>query len=150
MRKYERQRKILSLIDEYEIETQEELSSLLKENEVEATQATLSRDIKELRLTKVQTPEGLLKYTSVDVMYDSLHERLNKILVSAILTLKANNGRIIIKTLSYAATVVGLALTNKKIKGIAGIIAGHDTIIIEVDERYDARELLKTIERLIY
>lgn len=150
MRKYERQRKILSLIDEYEIETQEELSSLLKENEVEATQATLSRDIKELRLTKVQTPEGLLKYTSVDVMYDSLHERLNKILVSAILTLKANNGRIIIKTLSYAATVVGLALTNKKIKGIAGMIAGHDTIIIEVDERYDARELLKTIERLIY
>ena len=143
MRKYDRQRLILSLI-------QEQLSELLLERDVVATQATISRDIKELRITKVQTGDGVYKYTVIDTMHDTLNERLSKILRSAVLSIKPNRDRILINTISYAATVTALAITNRKIEGIAGIIAGHDTILIEVEEGYDVKELAKTIEGFIY
>ena len=100
MKKYDRQRLILSLIEHHDIETQEQLASLLKEHGVEATQATISRDIKELRITKVQTPDGLYKYTVLDTMHDSLNERLNEIFKSAVLSLKINRDMIIVKTIS--------------------------------------------------
>ena len=90
MKKYTRQRLILNLIEENEIQTQEELSEYLKERGVRATQATISRDIKELRISKVQTTDGEYKYAIIDTVHDSLNERLDKIFKSAVLSIKRN------------------------------------------------------------
>ena len=148
MKKYDRQKLILPLIEHHDTETQEELAELLKEHGVEATQATISRDIKELRITKVQTPDGLYKYTVLDTMHDSLNERLNKIFKSAVLSLKINRDMIIIKTISYTATVCGWTITNAKIEGIAGIITGHDTIFIEVEDGYKLEDVVERIRNI--
>lgn len=150
MRKYDRQRIILSLIEDNVVETQEELTELLKENGITATQATISRDIKELRITKVQTENGEYKYTVIDTMYDTLNERYNKIFKASILSIKENKDKIIISTISYAATVTAQALVNKKIDGIAYTLAGHDTILIEVEEDYKASDVLDKIKETIY
>ena len=148
MKKYDRQRMILSIIEHHDTETQEELSALLKEHGVNATQATISRDIKELRITKVQTPDGLYKYTVLDTLHDSLNERLNKIFKSSVLSLKINRNMIIVKTISYTATVCGWTITNAKIPGVAGIITGHDTIFIEVEEGYRLEDIVDKIRNL--
>lgn len=150
MRKYDRQRIILTLIENNDVETQEQLTDLLKESGITATQATISRDIKELRITKVQTDDGIYKYTVIETMNDTLNERLSKIFRSSVLSIKANRGQIIVNTVSYAATVSALYLTNQKISEIAGMIAGHDTILVQVNEEASIEELITKIEGLIY
>lgn len=150
MRKYDRQRIILTLIEENIVETQEELTQLLKENGITATQATISRDIKELRITKVQTENGVYKYTVIDTMYDTLNERYNKIFKASILSIKEHKGKIIISTISYAASVTAQALVNKKIEGIAYTLAGHDTILVEVNENYEVSDVVEKIKETLY
>ena len=80
MKKYTRQRLILDIIQNNEVKTQSQLSKLLRDQGVDATQATISRDIKELRISKVQTDDYEYKYTVIDTVYDSLNERMEKYL----------------------------------------------------------------------
>ncbi len=148
MKKYTRQRLILDLIQDMEIKTQEDLSSILKEKGVHATQATISRDIKELRISKVQTVEGEYKYALIDTVHDSLSERLDKIFRSAVLSIKDNGDLIIVKTIAYTATVCGLTITNAKIDGISGIITGHDTIFIAVENKERIETIVEEIKAL--
>ena len=131
-----------------EIKTQEDLSSILKEKGVHATQATISRDIKELRISKVQTVEGEYKYALIDTVHDSLSERLDKIFRSAVLSIKDNGDLIIVKTIAYTATVCGLTITNAKIDGISGIITGHDTIFIAVENKERIETIVEEIKAL--
>lgn len=149
MKKYTRQRIILDLIEENEIKTQEELSEFLMTKGVRATQATISRDIKELRISKVQTSEGEYKYALIDTVHDSLNERLDKIFRSAVLSIKRNEDMIIIKTIAHTGTVCGMAVTNSKIKGISGILTGNDTIFITVDDKNDMDKILDQIKESI-
>lgn len=150
MRKYDRQRVILSLINDNVVQTQEELSELLKEHGIVATQATISRDIKELRITKVQIDDGVYKYTVLDTMHDTLNERYSKIFKSSLLSIKESNDKIIISTVSYAATVAAQALQNSKVEGISYILAGHDTIVVEVKPEYDISDVMEKIRDLLY
>lgn len=149
MKKYTRQRLILDLIDEYQIHTQEELSEYLEKNGVKATQATISRDIKELRITKVQTPEGDYHYAIIETVHDSLNERLAKIFRSAVLSIKRNEDMVIVKTISHTATVCGMAITNAKLKNISGILTGNDTIYIAVEDKDGLDELVEDIKSII-
>lgn len=149
MKKYTRQRLILDLIEENIIQTQEELSDYLKNNGVRATQATISRDIKELRISKVQTSDGDYRYAIIDTVHDSLNERLEKIFRSAVLSIKRNEDLIIVKTISNTATVCGLAITNAKLKGITGIITGNDTIFIAVDDKTQIDSIIDSIKSIV-
>lgn len=149
MKKYTRQRIILDLIEEFEIKTQEELSEYLMTRGVRATQATISRDIKELRISKVQTAEGEYKYALIDTVHDSLNERLDKIFRSAVLSIKRNEDMIIIKTIAHTGTVCGMAVTNSKIKGIAGILTGNDTIFVAVENKEELDSILEQIKESI-
>ncbi len=149
MKKYTRQRLILDLIEENIIQTQEELSEYLKENGVRATQATISRDIKELRISKVQTSDGDYRYAIIDTVHDSLNERLEKIFRSAVLSIKRNEDLIVVKTISNTATVCGLAITNAKLKGITGIITGNDTIFIAVDDKTQIDNIIDSIKSIV-
>lgn len=130
MKKYNRQRLILDLIDQKEIHTQEELAELLREQGIHATQATISRDIKELRISKVQTLKGDYKYTVLDTVHDSLNERLHKIIRSSILSIYHNGNMVIIETVMYCAPVVSMTITNAKLENVAGIVSGYDTLFI--------------------
>ena len=149
MKKYTRQRLILNLIKENEIQTQEELSEYLKERGVRATQATISRDIKELRISKVQTTDGEYKYAIIDTVHDSLNERLDKIFKSAVLSVKRNEDMVIVKTISHTATVCGMTITNAKLKNISGIITGNDTIFIAPEDKSKLEILEEDIKTII-
>lgn len=149
MKKYTRQRLILDLIEENVIRTQEELSDFLKANNVRATQATISRDIKELRISKVQTSDGDYRYAIIDTVHDSLNERLEKIFRSAVLTIKSNGDMVIVKTIANTGTVCGHAITNAKIKGIAGILTGNDTVFIAADDKNDLDAIVEQIQAIV-
>lgn len=149
MKKYTRQRLILDLIQNNEVKTQSQLSRLLKEMGVDATQATISRDIKELRISKVQADDYEYKYTVIDTVHDSMNERLEKIFKASVLSVEDNNDLIIIKTISYTATVCGLFITNAKLENIAGIITGHDTIFISPKKLELKHELIEKIRSLV-
>lgn len=149
MKKYNRQRLILDLIENNNVQTQEELSELLKKEGVEATQATISRDIKELRITKIQLSNGLYKYTVLDPIQDSLNERLNNILRSAVLSVHHNENLIIIQTVLYCAAVCGMAITNAKLDNIEGMVTGMDTIFVAVNDKTQIDRTLKEIQELL-
>ena len=149
MKKYTRQRMILDLIEEHDVQTQEELSHYLSENGVRATQATISRDNKELRISKVQTTDGIYKYALIDTVHDSLNERLDKIFRSAVLSIKHNGDMVLVKTISHTAVVSGMAITNAKIAGISGILCGNDTIFITVDNKQDLDNITDQIKKII-
>lgn len=149
MKKYTRQRLILNLIDKHEIKTQDELADMLKDNGVVATQATISRDIKELRISKVQASNGEYKYTILDTVQDSLNDRIDKIHRSACLSVDHNGDMIIVKTIAYCATICGLRITNAKFDHIAGIVTGHDTIFIAVEDRKYLDQLVREIKELM-
>ena len=149
MNKYNRQRIILDIIASSPIKTQDELSDRLRERGVRATQATISRDIKELRITKVQTRDGEYQYVALDTVFDSMNDRMAKIFRSAVLSVHDNGQMIIVQTIAYTATVVGWTITNAKIDGIAGILTGHDTIFIAVDNKKDIDRIVLQIQELM-
>ena len=149
MKKYTRQRIILDLIENIEIETQEELADYLLEKGIEITQATISRDIKELRLVKVLTSNGKYKYATIDNQYEGANERLAKILKSSVLSVDRAENIIVIKTLPGAAQVCASAVDNFKIEGIAGTIAGDDTIFIVISRSDIVESALNNIQNLL-
>ncbi|MGO3018031.1 MAG: arginine repressor [Anaerococcus sp.] len=130
MKKYTRQRLILDIIQNNEVKTQSQLSKILRDHGVDATQATISRDIKELRISKVQTDDYDYRYTVVDTVYDSLNERMEKIFKESVLSVEQYNSIIVVKTIAYTAAVCGQFITNAKIENIGGIVTGLDTIFI--------------------
>ncbi|WP_300408200.1 arginine repressor [Lagierella sp.] len=149
MKKYARQRLILDLVQKNEIKTQEELSELLEENGVRATQATISRDIKELRISKVQSRDGEYQYAVIDTVHDSLNERLNKIFKSAVLNIDHNGDMVIVKTISHTATLCAVPITNAKIKNVCGILSGDDVIFIAVDDKSKLDKIVDEIKSIM-
>ncbi|NLJ97927.1 MAG: arginine repressor [Tissierellia bacterium] len=149
MKKYTRQRIILDLIESVEIETQEELGDYLLKKGIDITQATISRDIKELRLVKVLTPKGKYKYAPMDSQHEGVNDRLVKIFRSSVLNVNKAEGIIVIKTLPGAAQVCASALDNFRMDGIAGTIAGDDTIFVAISHRDIVDTAFKTIQSLL-
>lgn len=149
MKKYTRQRIILDLIESVEIETQEDLGDYLLKKGIDITQATISRDIRELRLVKVLTSKGKYKYAPMDSQYEGINERLIKIFKSSVLNVHKAEGMVIIKTLPGAAQVCASALDNFKIEDIAGTIAGDDTIFVAISHRDIVETAFKTIQSLL-
>ena len=130
--KTKRQRKIIELITNYDIETQEELAAKLVENGFNVTQATISRDIRELNLTKIATKGGKQKYavqSSSDIVSNSKYMR---VLNDGIITMDTAGNILVVKTVSGMAMAVAAALDAMQIKEILGCIAGDDTIMCVV------------------
>jgi transcriptional regulator of arginine metabolism len=149
MKKYTRQRLILDIIQNNEVKTQSQLSEILKEHGVDATQATISRDIKELRISKVQTDDYDYKYTIVDTVYDSLNERMEKIFKESVLSVERNYQIVVVKTIAYTATVCGQYITNAKLDNIGGIVTGLDTIFITPNDMAKIDNLVEDIRDMV-
>lgn len=126
---------ILQLIDAMDIETQEELAAELKRHGVNVTQATVSRDIKEMRLFKVLTDSGKYKYASVNRSERDVNSRLIRIFTESVISIEAADNLIIIKTLSASAGGAAEAIDNLHWKPIVGTLAGDNTIFVALESK---------------
>lgn len=130
--KYQRQAKIMELVKKYDIETQEELTERLSAEGFNVTQGTVSRDIREMNLTKVATLSGGQKYAIQNVGQQELPESYKRALNSGIVSIDTAENIIVIKTVSGMAMAVAAALDNMEISGLVGTIAGDDTVFVAV------------------
>ena len=147
--KTKRHRKIIELITNYDIETQEELAAKLVENGFNVTQATISRDIRELNLTKIATKGGKQKYavqSSSDIVSNSKYMR---VLNDGIITMDTAGNILVVKTVSGMAMAVAAALDAMQIKEILGCIAGDDTIMCVVKHAEETDRVKEHIESFI-
>ena len=147
--KTKRQRKIIELITNYDIETQEELAAKLVENGFNVTQATISRDIRELNLTKIATKGGKQKYavqSSSDIVSNSKYMR---VLNDGIITMDTAGNILVVKTVSGMAMAVAAALDAMQIKEILGCIAGDDTIMCVLKHAEETDRVKEHIESFI-
>ena len=125
-----RQVAILDIIEKQEIETQEELASALNARGIRVTQATVSRDIKELRLLKVLTPSGKYKYATGDQADNNLTDRFIRMLAESLLFVSSANNLIVVKTLSGSANVAAEALDSMHWPEVLGTLAGDNTVLL--------------------
>lgn len=128
--KKERQEKIREIIENYKIDTQDELIKRLKENGFSATQATMSRDIKDLKLTKISDGINGYYYVFPNTMNSSDINKLNASLTNLIISVNCAMNIIVIKTHAGMAQAVATGIDNIKSDDILGCVAGDDTIFI--------------------
>lgn len=140
---------INKLIASENIETQEELAAKLREQGLSVTQATVSRDIKELRLIKVLTSEGRYKYATVEKAESDLQERFIRMFSNCVLSVTASGNIIVIKTIAGSASPAAEAVDSLKWPDIIGTIAGENTILIVVREGRPVNEIIKKIQKML-
>lgn len=145
-----RQSKIIELIEEHDIMTQEELSELLSKAGFQNTQATISRDIRELKLTKITTTSGKPKYAQQPPQDMDIWKKYRQVLAAGILTMEASENLIVIKTVSGVAMAVAAALDHLDINGLMGCIAGDDTIIAVARSKDMSEKVIANIEKTAY
>ena len=139
-----RQTAILSIIEQNDIETQEELAGKLKEMGIAVTQATVSRDIKELRLLKVLSGSGGYKYATADKAEHGLSERFVRMFKDSVLSINFAGNIVVIKTLAGSANVAAEAIDSMHLPEILGTMAGDNTILAVVQNEEEAA---KTVNR---
>lgn len=132
MKKYTRQTKILELISKKEVETQEELADGLKAMGIDVTQATISRDIKELRLVKVMSKSGKYKYATIGQSQEGITDRLYKIFENSVVSIDNAMNIIVLKTIPGAAQICASAIDYMGVDEIVGTLAGDDTVFVAI------------------
>lgn len=148
MKKFTRQGKILELIKKYDIETQEELAEHLKNIGITVTQATVSRDIKELRLVKVLTKNGKYKYSVTKNNHEGTTDRLISIFRNSIISIEPAGNIVVIKTLPGAAQISASAVDVLNFTEVVGTIAGDDCIFIAVKDSETAQNVIDRFHEL--
>jgi transcriptional regulator of arginine metabolism len=146
--KYSRHAKILELIESSEIETQEDLANSLRSSGFNVTQATVSRDIKELRLIKVLTREGKYKYATIKQQESVISDRFMKLFKDSVLSIDHAGNMIIIKTLVGAANAAAAAIDAVDLKEVAGTIAGDDTIFLVIRDGFEMQDAIEVFKNM--
>ena len=147
--KNSRQEKILSLIRDNDISTQEDLTAKVNQSGFEATQATISRDIRELKILKVTDDTGKQKYAIVAQSENHLGAKYLRVLKEGFLSVTQAQNILVIKTVPGMAMAVAAAIDAMKFKEIAGSIAGDDTIMVAVVSTKEAGDLIPKISEII-
>ena len=146
--KTKRQAKILELIKKNNIETQEELSDYLEREGYQVTQATVSRDIRELKLTKIQSENGRQRYMVMQNQ-TAFSDKYIRILKDGYVSMDMAQNILVIKTVSGMAMAVAAALDEIHFHEIVGCIAGDDTIMCAVRSVDDTILLMEKLKKLI-
>jgi len=145
-----RQNKLLEIISKNEIGTQEELVSKLNAMGFNATQATISRDIKDLNLIKVSLPHGRgYKYVASEKSVDNTYDKFLSIYRSTVLSIAANENIIVIKTESGSSGPAAEFIDNLKIPEIIGTLAGENSIFIAIDFASNTQKVKKLLVDLL-
>lgn len=140
---------ILELIDRYNIETQDELASKLRTEGMRVTQATVSRDIKELRLIKVLAEDGSYKYATVDKAEAGLRDRFLSMFAHSVLSMTTAGNLIIVKTITGTANAAAEAIDSLKYDDVVGTIAGDNTIFVAIRNAEASNDLIKKFQALL-
>jgi len=140
---------ILELIDRYNIETQDELAAKLRNEGMKVTQATVSRDIKELRLIKVLAEDGSYKYATVDKAEAGLRDRFLSMFAHSVLSMTTAGNLIIIKTITGTANAAAEAVDSLKFDDVVGTIAGDNTIFVAIRNADASGDLIKKFQALL-
>ena len=146
--KTKRHNAIMELVQNRDIETQEELADLLRKRGYTVTQATVSRDIRELKLIKVAANGGGFKYAKPERHETAVSDRLTRILNDSLVNVDYSGNMIVVKTLSGSANVAAEALDNLGWEEILGTIAGDNTIFIVARNETDTAEITNRIRKL--
>ena len=147
--KSSRQSKILELINKYDIETQEELAEWLMKEGFNVTQATVSRDIRELKLTKVAVDGGRQKYIAIQKTEPGLSEKYTRVLREGFLSMDMAQNILVIKTVSGMAMAVAAALDALQMNSIVGCIAGDDTIMCAIRTAEETVSVMEKLRKII-
>jgi len=147
--RYTRQNKIIELITINEIDTQEKLAELLRNSGFEVTQATVSRDIKELQLVKTPAASGQYKYTLPKQSAKQATDRYAKIFKDTTQTVAGSGNIIVVKTLSGCANASCEAIDSMEMPHILGTIAGDNTVFIVCDSPKNVSKLIAWFEDLL-
>lgn len=148
--KLERRSKIIELIGKYQIETQEELAERLEQAGYSVTQATVSRDIRELKLTKVPVGDGAKqKYTLLQEREVDLFQKYVRVLQDGLLSMEAAENLLVIKTISGMAMAVAAAIDNLELPGVVGTIAGDDTVMCAIHSVGEVSGVCRRIDALV-
>lgn len=147
--KIARHAKIVDLINKYDIETQEELAERLNEEGFRVTQATVSRDIRELKLTKIPISHGKQKYAVMSAQSAAMDEKYLRVLKDGFASMDMAQNILVIKTVSGMAMAVAAALDSMHWPEIAGCIAGDDTIMCAVRSVDDTLRVMDKINKIL-
>lgn len=147
--KTKRQTKMLELIKKHDIETQEELSDYLQKEGYQVTQATVSRDIRELKLTKVAMSNGRQKYAALTEANEDLSEKYTRVFRDAFVSMDMAQNILVIKTVSGMAMAVAAAIDAMHLHEIVGCIAGDDTIMCAVRSVDDTIAVMSLLRKLV-
>ena len=147
--KTNRQSKIIEIIQKNEVETQDELSALLEKDGFRVTQATVSRDIRELKLTKIPTAGGRQKYAVITDAPENLSKKYERVLREGFLSMDMAQNILVIKTVSGMASAVCAAIDAMKMREIVGAIAGDDTMMCAIRTVDDTYAVMKKIRRIV-
>lgn len=146
-----RQSKILELISTREIETQDELVECLRNANFDITQATISRDIKELGLIKILSAEtGKYKYSLVDSGEQAISNKYISIFKEAVISIKHAQNLVVLKTIKAMASSICSLIDKLNLDSVMGAVAGDDTVMIILPTNDIAHKIVYTLENLIH
>lgn len=147
--RYARQNMILQLISEHNIKTQESLVQHLKDAGFKVTQATISRDIKELHLIKTPVGDGTYKYAATVENTQYIADRYINILKDTVKDVAISGNILVVKTLSACANAAGEAVDNLEFPHILGSVAGDNTLLVVIDDPENAEEVIDRFHSII-
>ena len=139
--KKNRQEKMLELISRYEIDTQDELIARLRECGFDVTQATVSRDIRELKISKMMTGKGTYRYVLPKQTASGSGQKFSTALIDSIVSVENACNLVVIKTYPGLANAVAVGIDNMNFSQILGCVAGDDTIMIATRD-YESASLI--------
>ena len=144
-----RHRKIVEIIEKRDVETQEELAGYLKEAGFTVTQATVSRDIRELKLTKISLNDGRQKYAVMQASRENMNEKYLRILKDGFLSMDMAQNILVVKTVSGMAMAVAASIDAMQWPEVAGCIAGDDTIMCANRSVDDTLLVMEKIRKIV-
>lgn len=147
--KVARHAKILEIINTKDIETQEDLAEELKDSGMDVTQATVSRDIKELKLIKVLAASGTYKYASIAPVEKFYSEKLVNVFAQTVLSVENVENFVVIKSIPGSAQVAAEAIDSLNFEGVVGTIAGDNTIFVLSRNSDYSMSLVQRIKKMI-
>lgn len=147
--KKSRHQRIKELVEQFEIETQEELADRLRGDGYTVTQATVSRDIRELKLSKIPMGNGRQKYTILMQSEHYLSDKYIRVLKDGFVSMDMAQNILVVKTVSGMAMAVAAAIDAMKLKEIVGSIAGDDTIMMAVRTVEDTRIVMDKLHKMM-
>lgn len=147
--KISRHAKIIELISQYDIETQEELADRLNNAGFKVTQATVSRDIRDLKLTKLSVDGGRQKYVVLRTENGGLSEKYIRVLRDGYVSMDMAQNILVIKTVAGMAMAVAAAVDAMQWKEVVGCIAGDDTIMCAIRTTEDTRVVMDKIHKIV-